>query len=88
VTALVQYPDRYSGEIVEVTGTVTGYRERVALSGVPYTFFRLRDGRVSVAVYAWPHLGLHDGLRVHVMGHFEKVKTYLFINAHRTVVVR
>ena len=88
VSALVQNPDRYDGEIVRVTGAVAIYRERFSHTGEPYSVFHLRDGRASVVVFAWPHQGLRDGLRVRVTGAFVKVKTYVFIKAQRTVVLR
>lgn len=88
VLALVQHPDRYDGEVVRVTGAVAAYRERVSGSGYPYSIFHLREGRAFVVVFAWPHQGLRDGLRARVTGTFVKVKTFTFIKAQRTVVVR
>jgi cytochrome c-type biogenesis protein CcmE len=88
VTALVQSADRYDGEVVRVVGLVAAYRERFSRSGEPYTAFDLRDGKASVAVFAWPHQGLRNGLRVRVTGTFFRLKTYGFIKAQRAVVVR
>ncbi|MGQ0568214.1 MAG: hypothetical protein ACT4P5_01585 [Armatimonadota bacterium] len=88
VLALVQHPDRYDGEVVRVTGAVGAYRDRVSGSGHPYSVFHLREGRASVMVFAWPHQDLRDGLRARVTGTFVKVKTFTFIKAQRTVVLR
>lgn len=64
VSSLAESAESYDGEVVRVAGVIADYRERVSAAGVSYTFFRLRDGRASVAVFAWPHLGLRDGQRV------------------------
>lgn len=88
VGALLRNADRYDGEVVTVAGAVGAYRERVTATGEPYTTFQLRDARASVPVFAWPHQGLRDGLRVRVTGAFVKVKTYAFVKAQRTVVLR
>jgi RecJ-like exonuclease len=87
LSGLVHNPNLYDGDVVRVAGTVADYRERVSSLGKPYTIFRLRDGSASVAVLAWSHQGLHEGLRVEVTGAFVKVKTYMFIKAQRTVVL-
>lgn len=88
VSALVQSPDRYDGELVRVAGGVADYQERISHPGGPDTIFHLREGRASGVVFAWPHLGFRNGLRVRVTGTFIKVKTYSFVKAQRTVVVR
>lgn len=88
VSALVDGADRYDGEVVRVVGLVAAYRERLSRSGEPYTAFDLRDGKASVAVFAWPHQGLRNGLKVRVTGTFFRLKTYGFIKAQRAVVVR
>lgn len=83
VAALVGDPDRYDGRVVTVAGVVSGYRERVSRAGNPYTTFRLEEGGGSVAVFAWGHRGLRDGLRVRVTGVFQKVRRvgrYTFYN--------
>jgi hypothetical protein len=88
IATLLQFPDRYDGEIVSVTGIVAAYRERVSHTGEPYTVFTLRDARASITVFAWPHQGLRNNLRVRVTGAFAHVKTYSFIRAQRTIVLR
>ena len=80
---IAQNPDRYDGQTVTVTGTIAAYRERVSRAGNPYTTFRLEDGGASVAVFAWKHQGLRNGLRVSVTGRFAMVKRvgrYTFYN--------
>jgi hypothetical protein len=67
---------------------VAAYRERISHAGDPYTVFTLRDARASITVFAWPHQGLRNGLRVRVTGSFARVKTFAFVRAQRTVVVR
>jgi DNA polymerase III alpha subunit len=88
IATLLQFSDRYDGEVVTVAGVVAAYRERVSHSGEPYTVFTLRDARASVTVFAWPHQGLRNNLRVRVTGAFAHVKTYSFIRAQRTIVLR
>jgi hypothetical protein len=83
ITTLLANPDRYDGQVVTVSGAVSAYRERVSRAGNPYTTFRLEEGRSSVAVFAWGHQGLRDGLRVRVTGVFQKVRRvgrYVFYN--------
>ena len=87
LSALVGNPDQYDGKVIAVTGVVAAYRERRSREADPYTIFRLREGRASVVVIAWPHQGLRDGLRVQVTGTFVKVKTFLFIKAQSTIVL-
>ncbi|MDR7434527.1 MAG: hypothetical protein QN189_05295 [Armatimonadota bacterium] len=94
VRDIVQNPDRYDGQIVSVTGTIAAYRERISARGNPYTTFRLEEGGASVAVFAWRHQGLRNGLRVRVVGRFDKMKRvgqYTFYNeieAQRIEVLR
>jgi len=94
VPDVVKNPDRYDGQTVSTTGTIAAYRERVSRAGNPYTTFRLEDAGASVAVFAWKHQGLRDGLRVRVTGKFAKVKQvgrYTFYNeieAQRIEVLR
>jgi len=83
VAEIVQNPDRYDGKVVTVSGTIASYRERVSARGNPYTTFRLVDAGVSVAVFAWKHHGLWDGLRVRATGVFQKIRRvgrYTFYN--------
>jgi len=83
VADLLQNPERYDGKTVIVEGKIISYQERFSRRGNPYTTFRLEDNGFSVAVFAWGHLGLKDGLRVRVSGVFQKVKQvgrYTFYN--------
>jgi len=83
VADLLQNPERYDGKTVIVEGKIISYQERFSRRGNPYTTFRLEDNGFSVAVFAWGHLGLKDGLRVRVSGVFQRVKRvgrYTFYN--------
>ncbi len=83
VAALLQNPERYDGKTVIVEGQITSYQEKFSRRGNPYTTFRLEDNGFSVAVFAWGHLGLKDGVRVRVSGVFQRVKQvgrYTFYN--------
>lgn len=80
---LVHNPERYDKQIISVAGTIADYRERVSERGNPYTTFRLQDAAAAVAVFAWKHQGLSNGLRVRVVGTFSRVKRvggYIFYN--------
>ncbi len=74
VRDLVENPDLHHGQVVAVVGTITQYRERVSARGNPYTTFRLTEDGAWVSVFAWQHRGLRNGLRVRVVGRFDKVK--------------
>lgn len=83
VATLLADPDRYDGQVVTVSGVVSGYRERVSRAGNAYTTFRLEEGSSSVAVFAWGHRGLRDGQRVRVTGVFQRIRRvgrYTFYN--------
>jgi len=64
VAALLQNSERYDGKTVIVEREITSYKEKFSRRGNSYTTFRLEDNGFSVAVFAWGHLGLKDGLRV------------------------
>jgi hypothetical protein len=83
VAALLQNPKRCDGKTVIVEGKIISYQEKFSRRGNPYTTFRLEDNGFSVAVFAWGHIGLKDGLRVRVSGVFQRVKRvgrYTFYN--------
>lgn len=54
-------PDPHHGQVLIVTGTITGSREGIARAGNPYTTFRLKGGGASVAVFVWKHQRLRMG---------------------------
>ncbi len=46
-------PDRYDGQYVTLSGTITNLRETVSRRGNPYYTFDLSDGKATVRVFSF-----------------------------------
>lgn len=76
-------PDKYDGQSVTLTGTVTNLRETVSRRGNPYFTFDLSDGKTAIRVFSFGKSPCHDKATATVEGRFDKVKRtgrYTFYN--------
>lgn len=81
--------DRFDGQVVTISGTITNFREAVSRRGHPYYTFDLSDGKEAVRVFSFGKSPCHSG-RVTVDGTFEKVKQqgrYMFRNEITAITV-
>ena len=67
-------PDRFDGQIVMVTGTLTNFRPTVSQRGNAYFTFDLSDGRQSITIFKFGESACRAGASVTVEGLFQKVK--------------
>jgi cytochrome c-type biogenesis protein CcmE len=66
-------PDRFDGQTVTISGTITNLQERVSRAGNQYYTFDLSDGRQAVRVFSFGQVPCRVG-GVAVEGSFQKVK--------------
>jgi hypothetical protein len=67
-------PEKYDGQDVTITGTVTNLRETVSQKGNPYYTFDLRDGTTILRVFSFGKSSCGAGSTATVEGRFEQVK--------------
>ncbi len=75
-------PNRFDGQAVTITGTITNLSERVSQRGNPYYTFDLSDGKQAVRVFSFGKAPCRSGV-ASVDGTFQKVKPqgrYTFYN--------
>ena len=71
--AILTNPDRFDGQAVTLTGTMTNLRERVSGAGNPYYTFDLSDGTRAIRVFSFGQAPCKSG-QVTVDGTFQAVK--------------
>jgi hypothetical protein len=74
--------DRFDGQPVTISGTITNLQERVSRAGNSYYTFDLSDGKQAVRVFSFGTAPCRGGAAT-VEGSFEKVKRqgrYTFYN--------
>ncbi|HZP39501.1 MAG TPA: hypothetical protein VFE48_23730 [Methylomirabilota bacterium] len=75
-------PDRFDGQTIVITGTVTNLQERVSRRGNPYYTLDLRDGKQAIRVFSFGAAPCRAGAAT-VEGTFAKLKKqgkYTFYN--------
>jgi hypothetical protein len=80
-TAIFASPDRFDGQTVTITGSITSLRERVSARGNPYYTFDLSDGTRAIRVFSFGRRPCQDGSPVRVTGRFyreHRVGRYVF----------
>jgi len=81
-SAVLATPDRFDGQTVTISGTITNLRERVSQRGNAYYTFDLSDGKQAIRVFSFGKAPCRAGGAT-VDGTFEKVKQqgrYTFYN--------
>ncbi|PYN72236.1 MAG: hypothetical protein DMD96_34930 [Candidatus Rokuibacteriota bacterium] len=81
-SAILTNPDRFDGQIVTISGTITNLRETVSRRGNPYYTFDLSDGKQAIRVFSFGKAPCRAGTAA-VEGTFERVKQagrYTFSN--------
>ena len=81
-SAVLTTPDRFDGQTVTISGTITNLRERVSQRGNAYYTFDLSDGKQAIRVFSFGNAPCRGG-KATVDGTFEKVKQqgrYTFYN--------
>jgi cytochrome c-type biogenesis protein CcmE len=73
-TAILGEPDRFDGQIVTISGTVTNVQPQVSQRGNAYFTFELSDGRKSITVFKFGESPCRTGATATVEGRFQKVK--------------
>ncbi len=53
-SAVLATPDRFDGQTVTISGTITNLREHVSQRGNAYYTFDLSDGKQAIRVFVWP----------------------------------
>ena len=66
--------DRFDGQIVTISGTVTNVQPRVSRQGNAYFTFELSDGRKSITVFKFGESPCRAGATATVEGLFQTVK--------------
>ena len=80
-TAIFASPDRFDGQTVTITGTISSLRERVSARGNPYYTFNLSDGTRAIRVFSFGRRPCPDASPVEVTGRFyreHRVGRYVF----------
>ena len=67
-------PDRFDGQIVTISRTLTNVRPRVSQRGNAYFTFELSDGRTAITVFKFGEPACRAGTTATVEGLFQKVK--------------
>ncbi|QLH52795.1 MAG: hypothetical protein CH6_0127 [Candidatus Kapaibacterium sp.] len=83
VESILENPDNYDGELVEVVGKVENFKSKVSKRGNAYITFDLRGESASITVFSFGRFNLSNGDRVKVVGYFQKEKNvgrYTFYN--------
>lgn len=81
-SAVLSSPDRFDGQTVIISGTITNLQPRVSRAGNAYYTLDLSDGRQVVRVFSFGQAPCRSGQAI-VEGVFEKVKQqgrYTFYN--------
>ena len=81
-SAILATPDRFDGQTVSISGTITNLRERVSQRGNAYYTFDLSDDKQAIRVFSFGKTPCRAGGAT-VDGTFEKVKQqgqYTFYN--------
>jgi hypothetical protein len=71
-SAIFASPDRFDGQRVTITGTITSLRERVSARGNPYYTFDLSDGTRAIRVFSFGRRPCPDASPVEVTGRFHR----------------
>ena len=74
--------NRFDGQAITISGTITNFQERVSRAGNPYYTFDLSDGKRAIRVFSFGKAPCRSG-GASVEGRFEKVKRqgrYTFYN--------
>jgi len=89
---ILQNKDRYDGEEVSVSGTVSKLKFKTSKSGNDYTTFSLiGDSGGSINVFIWGQSKLKAGQKAKVTGIYRKVKKvgrYTFYNEIEAVEIK
>jgi DNA polymerase III alpha subunit len=81
-TAILADPDRFDGQTVTISGTITNLQQRVSRAGNAYYTLDLSDGRQAIRVFSFGTAPCRAGAAT-VEGTFAKVKRqgrYTFYN--------
>ncbi|MGH7889858.1 MAG: hypothetical protein ACRENF_04835 [Thermodesulfobacteriota bacterium] len=77
IERIVSNPLYYHGKEVVVEGEVEKIKYTTSTSGNPYTLFKLHDDeKNSIGVYTKGRIPISKGVKVKVMGKFNKEKRY------------
>ncbi len=77
IERIVSNPLYYHGKEVVVEGEVEKIKYTTSTSGNPYTLFKLHDDEEnSIGVYTKGRIPISKGVKVKVMGKFNKEKRY------------
>ena len=73
-TEILGNPDRFDGQLVTISGTLTNLQPRVSQRGNTYFTVELSDGRTSITVFKFGEPPCRAGTTATVEGRFQKVK--------------
>lgn len=73
-TEILGDTDRFDGQIVTISGTLTNVQPRVSQRGNAYFTFELSDGRKSITVFKFGESPCRAGTPATAEGRFQKVK--------------